>query len=65
VLSGEQCAAHLLDLTQPVLCGAACRTAYMDVVDLTDGTHDDPLIVSRDADGADSARVDGIQFALS
>lgn len=37
----------------------------MDVVDLTDGTHDDPLIVSRDADGADSARVDGIQFALS
>lgn len=55
----------MLDLTQPVLCGAACRTANMDVVDLTDGTHDDPLIVSRDADGADSARVDGIQFALS
>ena len=37
----------------------------MNVVDLTDGTHDDPLNVSRDIDGAGSARVDGSQFGLS
>ncbi|KAL0027476.1 hypothetical protein WJX77_004115 [Trebouxia sp. C0004] len=37
----------------------------MDVVDLTDGTHDDPLNVSRESNGADSARVDGSQLGLS
>ncbi len=37
----------------------------MNVVDLTDGTHDDPLNVPREVDGAGSARVDGSQFGLS
>ena len=37
----------------------------MNVVDLTDGTHDNPLNLSREPNGADSVRVDGSQFGLS